>query len=163
MGKEFVTIHEPDGGSHVLHVSQFVDHEPNKNRQIDNNTQEAQERNKLPRRLYLKDIPAERANKTSDVLNLRTKERYKFKEGTKITDVHVFAGKGCLKPFEKAQKYVDRYGGKVEDWQHCSGVAYIVNNSGLKVQKVEVHWVQDKDNKIREAFIKEVLNNDKSR
>lgn len=112
---------------------------------------------RLPRHLALKDIRAEDANKTSDVLHLRTKERYKFVDGTKITKVEVFAGKGCSKEFRDAEKYAKRWGGKAEDWQHCSGNAKITN--GSKVLTREVHWVQGRDGKVREAFIKEYTNN----
>jgi hypothetical protein len=108
-----------------------------------------------PRRLYLNDISAEDANKGSDVLNLRTKQRYKFADGTKITQVHVFAGNGCSKTFNDAEKYAKRYSADSSDpkkWQHVSGIAKITN--GSQVLEREVHWVQAKDGRIREAFIK---------
>ena len=106
-----------------------------------------------PKNLALKDISAEDANKTSDILNLRTKQRFKFKDGTKITRVEAFAGKGCVREFRDADKYAKRYGGKKEDWQHCSGQATITNG---KVDLTrEVHWVQGSDGRMREAFIKE--------
>ena len=108
---------------------------------------------KLPRRLYLDDIKAEEANKSSDVLNLRTKQRFKFKNGTNITEVHVFAGKGCSKEFRDANKYAKKYGGRAEDWQHCSGKGTITN--GKVELKREIHWVQGADGKMHEAFIKE--------
>ena len=132
-----------------------------KEAEIAKNKAEADERKEqkpLPRRLYLDDIPAEKANQVSDVLDLKTKERYRFKEGTTLTQVHAFAGRGCLKEFEKAEKYAQRYpksGNRKEDWQHCSGVGYVVR--GSDTAKAEIHWVQGKDNKIREAFIKEYL------
>ena len=106
-----------------------------------------------PKNLGLNDIKAEDANKSSDVLHLRTRQRYKFKEGTKITQVEAFAGKGCKREFRDAEKYAKRYGGKKEDWQHCSGKAVITN--GKHDLKREVHWVQGADGKMREAFIKE--------
>ena len=130
-----------------------------KDRQIAQSAKEADIRNKsLPRRLYLPDMSADKANQTSDILNLRTKQRYRFKNGTTITEIHAFAGKGCLKVFEKADRYASRYpesGKRKEDWQHCSGIGYITN--GKNTLKAEVHWVQGNDGKIREAFIKEIL------
>lgn len=124
-----------------------------KEKQIAENKRQSDKMNgKLPRRLYLKDISAEEANKTTDILNLGTRQRYKFKDGTKITGVHVFAGKGCSKEFRDAGKYAKRYGGKPADWQHCAGTAKLTN--GSKVFTREVHWVQGADGKMREAFIK---------
>ena len=142
-------------------VHNFGNIEPNKERNIKYSREEGERLNKeskLPRRLYLPNISAETANKTTDILNLRTKQRYKFKNGTAIIEVHAFAGRGCLKEFEKAYKYANKYpqsGKNKADWQHCSGVAYITN--GSKTFKAEVHWVQGKDDKMREAFIKEIL------
>ena len=115
----------------------------------------------LPKQLHLPNIKAEDANKTTDVLNLRTKKRYTFKDGTEITGVYAFAGKGCLKKFRDAQKYADKYRklglGSAKSWQHCAGNAVITD--GSKVLKREVHWVQGKDGRVREAFIKEHLKN----
>ena len=123
-----------------------------KNRQIARNQAEVDSRKPLPKILYLPDIPAEDANKSSDVLNLNTKQRYRFKDGTYIKNVYVFAGKGCSKEFRDADKYAKRWGGRAEDWQHCAGIAQITN--GVKTLTREVHWVQGKDKKVREAFIK---------
>jgi ssDNA-specific exonuclease RecJ len=131
-----------------------------KERQIKANQQEASRLNtqEAPRRLPLKDIPAEVANTSSDVLNLRTKQRFYFAKGTKIKRCIVFAGKGCSKEFRDAEKYYLRYHkrypstGEKEDWQHCAGFATITN--GRITVNREVHWVQGKDGKVREAFIK---------
>ena len=111
----------------------------------------------LPRRLDLKNIKAEDANKTSDILHLRTRQRFTFKNGTEIRNVYVFAGKGCSKEFRDAEKYAKRWGGKAVDWQHCAGKAVITN--GTKDFVREVHWVQGADGKMREAFIKEYPKN----
>ena len=109
----------------------------------------------LPRRLYMEDIKVSRDTIRSDVLDLYTRERFTFKSGSEIRQVHAFAGKGCLKPFEKAAKYAQRYpsGGSASEWQHCSGIAQITD--GKETFTAEVHWVQGKDKLIREAFIKE--------
>ena len=133
--------------------------ENKKSEQIAKNKAEADKLNdenkQPPRRLYLKDISAESANKGSDVLNLKTKERYRFKEGTQIKEVYVFAGNGCSKEFRDAEKYARRYpqdSKNPADWQHCAGIAQITN--GSKTLTREVHWVQAKNGKMREAFIK---------
>ena len=133
--------------------------EKKKSNQIEKSKEEANRLNKentqTPRRLYLDDISAETANKGSDVLNLRTKQRYRFADNTKITKVHVFAGNGCSKEFRDAEKYAKRYSQDSKnpsDWQHCSGIAKITN--GSVVLEREVHWVQAKNGKMREAFIK---------
>lgn len=128
-----------------------------KNKQMARNKEEADSRKPLPKILYLPDIPASEANTSSDVLNLRTKQRYRFKNGTFIKNVYVFAGKGCSKEFRDASKYAKRWGGKPEDWQHCAGMAQITN--GKVTLNREVHWVQGKDKKVREAFIKEHIRN----
>ena len=124
------------------------------NKKQSNTAREAQKPYKVSsKNVALKDISAEEANKTSDVLNLKTRQRFKFKNGTKITHVEAFAGKGCAREFRKADEYAKKYGGKKEDWQHCSGRAVITN--GKKDFTREVHWVQGADGKMREAFIKE--------
>ena len=109
----------------------------------------------LPKRIYYDDIPAEVANETTDVLNLRTKVRYKFQDGTKVTEVNAFAGKGCSRPFRDAEKYAKKYpkSGEAKYWQHCAGTAQITD--GQKILTREVHWVQGKDSKMHDAFIKE--------
>lgn len=125
----------------------------NNKKQSDNARQGQKPYKVRPGNLALKDISADDANKSSDVLNLRTKQRYKFKDGTKITQVEAFAGKGCKREFRDAEKYAKRYGGKKEDWQHCSGRAVLTN--GQHDFSREVHWVQGADGKMHEAFIKE--------
>lgn len=133
----------------------YDDYEPNKERNMKHAQADSARLNKeshLPRRLYLPDVSAETANKTTDILDLGTKQRFTFKSGSKITEVQVFAGKGCSKEFRDAEKYARRWGGKKEDWQHCAGQAQITN--GRKVFNREIHWVQGADGKMREAFIK---------
>ena len=165
--KDWITVngnHIPlfEGESKEEAVSRFTENKrgnDEKTRQIANNKAEANRLNKQdpPKQLRLSNVKAEDANKSSDVLNLRTKQRYRFKEGTDIRNVYVFAGKGCAKEFRDAEKYAKRYAkygeGKAEDWQHCAGMARITD--GRRVLNREVHWVQGKSGKIREAFIKE--------
>lgn len=105
-----------------------------------------------PKKKFLPDIPAETANKTSDILNLATHDRFTFKKGTKIKHILVFAGSGTSTEFRDAAKYARRYGGKAEDWQHCAGDALITN--GKVTLHREVHWIQHKDGGVKEAFIK---------
>lgn len=159
MNGRHVPIYKEDSRQDIINRTIANNNADTKNRQIAENQRQSDRLNgKLPRRLYLDDIKAEDANKTSDVLNLRTKQRYKFKNGTTIKEVHVFAGKGCSKEFEKAPKYADKYpqsGNKPSDWQHCSGKAVIVSKDGTKTLNREVHWVQGVDGKMREVFIKE--------
>ena len=140
----------------VGRFTKMMEDDRRKNSQMSKNKAEADKRNTSdpPKRLYLDDIPAKEANKFSDVLHLKTKERFRFKEGTSINNVYVFAGKGCSKVFRDAEKYAKRYGGKAEDWQHCAGFAKITKGDGSKVLNREVHWVQGKDGYVREAFIK---------
>ena len=164
-GMDWITVkgnHIPifKGESEKDAVQRFFDlkqNEKQKNNQMANAKAEADKRNaqEPPKRLRLKDIPAKDANKFSDVLHLKTKQRYRFKDGTSITGAYVFAGKGCSKVFRDAEKYAKRYpesGKNPEDWQHCAGFATITN--GSKVLNREVHRVQGKDGYVREAFIK---------
>ena len=127
-------------------------------KQIEENRNQAKQvkLSQLPKRIYYKDIPAKVANETTDVINLRTRKRYKFQDGTMITEVNAFAGKGCSRPFRDAEKYAKRYpksGSKAENWQHCAGKAQLTD--GMNSFTREVHWVQGEDRKMREAFIKE--------
>lgn len=131
-----------------------------KDRQIAQSKEEADKKNEEakapPRTLQLSDISADEANKTSDVLSLGNKKRFRFVKGSKITNVTVFAGAGTAREFRDAQKYADRYRhlglGRTEDWQHCAGYA-VITNGKITIRR-EVHWVQGKDGKVREAFIK---------
>jgi hypothetical protein len=157
---EYVTLHSKDGKK--TWVYNFQDKEPNKSRNMRYYQAEGTKRNQesnFPKRLYMSDLSADEANRTTDILDLHTKQRYRFKEGTTITEVHAFAGKGTSRVFRDAQKYARRYpqGGNIEDWQHCSGQAQITN--GKKVLRREIHWVQGKDGKMHEAFIKVFTNN----
>lgn len=167
--RDWITVkgnHIPlfEGESKEEAVSRFTENkhgDSEKSRQISNNKAEANRLNKQepPKQFHLSNIKAEDANRSSDVLNLRTKQRYRFKDGTEIRNVYVFAGKGCSKEFRDAEKYAKKYAkygeGKAEDWQHCAGMARITD--GNRVLNREVHWVQGKSGKVREAFIKEHL------
>lgn len=73
----------------------------------------------------------------------RTKRIYHFVEGTSITDVEVFAGKGVRSKLSKrvVEGLTRRYGGKMRNWQHAKGVGTI--KRGNKWQTAEVHWFQE--------------------
>ena len=156
MNGQHVPIFEGESRADAVNRAIAKNNERLKEKQIAKNKEQAVQLNKnnqpLPKRLDLPNIPAEEANKTSDVLHLKTKQRFRFKEGTKIVQVYVFAGKGCSKVFRDAEKYARRWGGKAEDWQHCAGKAQITNGKQTFVR--EVHWVQGADGKMHEAFIK---------
>ena len=74
------------------------------------------------------------------VMDLETGEMFKFVEGTRLQDVEVFAGKGTKTIYEKAYKYADKKGGKLEDWQHVKGKGWLETAEGDR--KAEVHWSQ---------------------
>lgn len=71
---------------------------------------------------------------------MQSGEFFSFAEGTKIQNVEVFAGKGVKTEYRNAQKYVDKYGGKLEDWQHVKGTGILSTSDGDI--KAEVHWSQ---------------------
>lgn len=75
-----------------------------------------------------------------EVMDLATGEMFRFVEGTRLQDVEVFAGKGTRSVYEKAYKYVNKHGGKLEDWQHVKGKGWLETPEGDK--HAEVHWSQ---------------------
>jgi hypothetical protein len=79
-------------------------------------------------------------SKNYDILDLATGEMYHLAEGSRLQNVEVFAGKGVSKAYEKAWKYADKHGGKVEDWQHVKGFGLIDTADGDI--PAEVHWSQ---------------------
>lgn len=130
--------------------------EEDKKRTIEKTKEEAKKLNKeeekksLPKQAPLPDVSVKDANKKTDILDLYSKQRYRFAKD--VTGVYAFAGKGSSKEFRDAEKYAKRYGGKASDWQHCAGFTTITN--GRNTFNVEVHWVQIEGGSIREAFIK---------
>lgn len=90
-----------------------------------------------------------------NVLDLKTGKEYNFVEGTRITNVKVFAGKGSNTEYRQAYKFAERYGGSESDWQHVKGIGHI-DFDGEDVL-AEVHWSQcDNIGKV-EFFIKKWL------
>lgn len=155
--KQWITVN----GKHIPIYADADEDEKKKDAQIEMTKKEGDRLNaekNPPKRLYLDDISAENANRATDILDLSTRKRYQFKSGTSLTNVYVFAGKGCSKEFRDAQKYANRYPSSSKDpkdWQHCAGIGYVTNDEDTL--HCEIHWVQGKDGKVREAFIKEIL------
>lgn len=114
--------------------------------------------------ISLSDIPVIRnsvgSKSVSDysVMDLSSGDFFKFAQGSKLKNVQVFAGKGVNTPFRKAQKYADRYGGDVENWQHVKGFGVIETEDGDR--DVEVHWVQCEGIGRHDFFIKRWLDED---
>ena len=78
--------------------------------------------------------------KNYQVMDLETGELFSFVEGTRIQNVEVFAGKGVSKPYWNAGKYVEKFGGKAEDWQHVKGEGWLDTPDGDRY--AEIHWSQ---------------------
>ena len=70
------------------------------------------------------------------VLDLEIGEEYHIVEGTYIKDKEVFAGKGVRTKYEKAFLYANRYGGKLEDWQHIKGKALLSTADGDRIGEI---------------------------
>lgn len=78
-----------------------------------------------------------------DIKDPRTGKTYHFVEGTTISGVEVFAGKGVrskLRPKVTAG-LVERYGGRPKNWQHVKGFGTI--EKGGHYITAEVHWFQE--------------------
>ena len=78
--------------------------------------------------------------KNYKVLDLETGEYFYFVEGTGLKNVEVFAGPNSRKPYEKAYKFAEKYGGAINDWQHVKGVGWLETPEGIRL--AEVHWSQ---------------------
>lgn len=68
---------------------------------------------------------------------------YHFVEGTIISNIEVFAGKGVrskLRP-QVVEGLTKRFGGKARNWQHVKGLGTI--KRGNTQQTAEVHWFQE--------------------
>ena len=79
-----------------------------------------------------------------DIKDPRTGKIYHFMEGTNISHVEVFAGKGVrnkLRP-QVAAGLSRHYGGKPRDWKHVKGIGTI--EAGGRVRTAEVHWFEAK-------------------
>lgn len=87
-----------------------------------------------------------------DIIELSTGEVYHLAEGTYLQDKEVFAGKGTNVEYRNAYKYADKYGGKVENWQHVKAKGILSTNDGDR--KAEVHWSQCENIGKKDMFIK---------
>lgn len=73
-----------------------------------------------------------------EVMDLETREIFNFVEGSDISKVTVFAGKGTNVEYRNAYKYANKKGGNVEDWQHVKGIGHIDYYG--EDRRAEVHW-----------------------
>ena len=100
--------------------------------------------NSLPESLRQKDVIIGKSvgakAKNYEVMDLETGKKYPFASGTKIQNVEVFAGKGVKSPYRGAEKYVEKCGGKLENWQHVKGIGTLATPDGDR--KTEIHWSQ---------------------
>ena len=72
------------------------------------------------------------------ILDLATGEYYDLVDGSRLQNVTVFAGKGTRVKFYDAEKYVERYGGTAENWQHVKGLGLLDTPDGHI--RAEIHW-----------------------
>ena len=64
-------------------------------------------------------------------------------EGTKITKVVAFAGKGLKRQVDVAEHLSKQIGGKAENWQHLRGEGFVdVDGESLSA---ELHWFENSD------------------
>lgn len=78
----------------------------------------------------------------------------KFAEGTEITKIKVFAGKGTNFPIREAIYLQETYYQPAQDWQKVRGEAIILENNVKR--KVEVHWYEANGEKVK-IKVKEYL------
>ena len=64
----------------------------------------------------------------------------KFAEGTKITNIKIFAGKDTSIPIRDAIYLESEFGIKADKWQKVRGEGMIINNG--KSCKAELHWYE---------------------
>lgn len=145
-------------GTHIpIREGETVD-EAFKKKQIALNREEARKLNSgLPKKLNLPKIIITKNNIDDKRVLLGAgtkgpKRKFDFVQGSEIRNAYVFAGGGTSKVFRNGEFFADKYGGKQSNWQHCAGYARITD--GKREFTREVHWVQDVDGIIREAFIK---------
>lgn len=71
----------------------------------------------------------------------------KIAEGTEITGIKVFAGKGTSVPIRAAKSLEKEYGEKAEQWEKVRGTAFIREN-GVK-RKAEIHWYEANGKRVK--------------
>ena len=77
-----------------------------------------------------------------DVRDPKTGRAYRFLEGTTISEVEIFAGKGTrnkLNP-KVSRGLSEQVGGKPRDWQHAKGFGTLDYHG--RARKAEIHWFQ---------------------
>lgn len=89
------------------------------------------------------------------VLDLKTMKYYNFVEGTWVTHIKPFSGKGTKSEYRDAWKFAERYGGEPEEWQHVKGIGVLDTEYGP--QKAEIHWSQHREYDMKELFVKKWL------
>ena len=73
----------------------------------------------------------------------------KIQEGSKITKVVVFAGKGTKKELRVANHLAKQYNVPEGEWQHVRGDGYVVCDDGV-IRHAELHWFEsDKTGRIK--------------
>lgn len=84
------------------------------------------------------------AAKNYSVKDPSTGRAYKFLEGTAITNVETFAGKGVRKKLSSkvTKGLCEQIGGRPRDWKHVKGVGTLDVDG--KATKAEVHWFEAK-------------------
>ena len=73
-------------------------------------------------------------------------------EGSKVTKVYTFAGKGTKSPLRVESWLIKQFGGKTGEWQHTTGDVEFKIKSNNKTAKV--HWFQEPTVGIVKAKIK---------
>ncbi len=68
---------------------------------------------------------------------------YSLAEGTTISKIVVFAGKGTKTPVKVAEYLSQQYGGKIGNWMKARGEGY-VDFEGEK-RRAELHWFENVD------------------
>ena len=76
----------------------------------------------------------------------------KITEGTKISDIETFAGKGSKTDLRVKNFLVQNYGGSAGNWQHSKGRGYIDTADGPK--KAVIHWFYEENVGAKEIFVK---------
>lgn len=76
----------------------------------------------------------------------------KLTEGTNISDIEVFAGKGTNVELRVKHYLVENYGGKADNWQHTKGRGFVDTPNGSK--KAVLHWFEEETVGIVEMFVK---------
>lgn len=78
-----------------------------------------------------------------DPVKLPNGKTARLAEGTKITKIYVFAGKGAKKPVRVAELLARQYHVSPEEWQHTRGDGY-VDVDGV-IRHAELHWFEHPD------------------